>query len=109
VGKSNILLSNINNRWFINLTKKNIPEPTIKLLQLGDKFNLFMSLNKKFAIHEFIKDLEGKFFIINESNNIVKIRNPVIPQIQWYLDRPLKDNKIDKDLISTTQKATQWL
>jgi len=53
--RPNFQINNINNRWFINLTKHNIPEP-IALLQLGQKFNLPMNLNKKVAVHEFIKD-----------------------------------------------------
>jgi len=48
--KPNFQLNNINNRWFINLTKY-IPEPAITLLQLGEKFRLPMNLNKKVVIH----------------------------------------------------------
>jgi len=98
--KPNFQINNINNSWFINLTKYNIPEPTIALLQLGEKFSLPMNLNKKVAVHEFIKDVEGKLFTSKNNNNNTKIRNLAIPQIQRYLDKPLKDNKMDKVLIS---------
>jgi len=44
-----------NDKWFINLSDSCIPSEVMKLLQLGYKFSLPATMNKKAAIHEIIK------------------------------------------------------
>jgi len=48
------LLEYTNKKWFINLSITVIPQDVYTLLQFGDKFCLPI-LNKKTAIHEFIR------------------------------------------------------
>jgi len=57
--KFNDVLDHTNNKWFINLSDINIPHEVSILLQLGERFCLPMHLDKKYAIHEFIKDIES--------------------------------------------------
>jgi len=47
----------MNNKWFVNMS--NIPPLIFNLLQLSNNFGLSPSIDKKFAVHEFIKDLEN--------------------------------------------------
>jgi len=59
INKSNTSLEQVNKKWFINLSDKVIPHEVSMLLQFGDRFCLPNSINKKTAIHEFIKDIES--------------------------------------------------
>lgn len=72
----------------MNLSKHLIAVNVSNLLQLGDKFSLPYYTNKKDAIHQFIKDLEGntnRFFMDSQ----IKIRNIVVP----YFYKILKHEK----------------
>ena len=71
-----------NQRWFINLTDKDIPPNVTNLLQLGGDFSLPVNINKKVAIHEFIKDIESNS---NGIRNLTSIRNAAIPQFSLFL------------------------
>lgn len=77
-------LNHTNNKWFINLTDMTIPTYVSNLLQLGNKFSLPIVNNKKLAIHEFIKDLEGNSKRSN-IKNLTTIRNIIVPQFSRFL------------------------
>jgi len=98
------LTEDTNNKWFINLSDTEVPLEVSKLLQLGNNFSLPTHLNKKTAIHEFIKDIES-----NKKYNIkqlLTIRNKVIPHLHSFLDKKTKKNITEKTLISA-HKSTQ--
>jgi len=77
--KSINALEHTNKKWFLNLTDTTIPQEVSSLLQLGERFCLPSHLNKKSAIHEFIKDIESNS-ALHKSKNQTLIRNIVIPQ-----------------------------
>jgi len=90
-------ISNINNKWFINLSSTHIPDNIVSFLQLGGNFSLPVT-NKTQLTTEFIINFEnnlGKLppaeraVIRNKSTNIFKS----IPSYQYPL------NKIHKDLL----------
>ena len=60
---------------------------------LGKKFNLPITLNKKLAIHETIKDIEC-IKSKNLSKFVFKIRNTIIPRFHNVLHKNYKKNPI---------------
>jgi len=73
-----------NNNWFINLSNAHIPTEVSNLLQLGNKFSLPATLNKKIAILETIKDV-GSYIKSFHLENRVRIRNTIISQFHKFL------------------------
>jgi len=98
-------LNEINDKWFINLSDTDIPPNVARLLQLGDKFNLPISNNKKTAVHEFIKDIEGNTNRINIHKQI-KIRNIATSQLHKFLFKKTQINPTDQK-ISHMLKSTR--
>jgi len=73
-------LSNTNSKWFSNLSNSYIPTQVTNLIQLGDRFSLPTNHNKKFAVHEIIKDVESNsksFYIENQ----IRLRNTIHPSV----------------------------
>jgi len=77
-------LTQTNDKWFINLSNKIIPLEVSNILQLGEGFSFPIYNNKKEAVIEFIKDIEGKELRHN-NNQRLKIRNKVIIQLQKFM------------------------
>jgi len=71
-------------KWFVNYSGMEIPIEVSKLLQMGGKFCLPVNDDKKSAIFEFIKDLEG-----NSNKHIAgyldSIRNSVLPPLKEFI------------------------
>lgn len=65
------------NKWFINLSNKNIPTEVQGLLQLGEGFCLPTITDNSKAISEFIKHIENNLLKIQERDSQLKtdIRN----------------------------------
>jgi len=98
------LLERVNKKWFINLSNSKIPREVCSLLQYGDRFCLPI-LNKKLAIHEFIKDIESNMYL-HTNNNKIMIRNTAIPQLHKFLHNAPSINMLDMKLIHM-KKATE--
>jgi len=77
-------LNTIKDNWFVNLSQAYIPTEVIKVVQLGNKFSLPASFNKKLTVHELIKDVESNIKSFHLDNKI-KIRNTIIPQLHKFL------------------------
>jgi len=99
INKSNAALEQVNKKWFINLSDKVIPREVSMLLQFGDRFCLPNSINKKTAIHEFIKDIESNMKYHN-SDKLTAIRNIAIPQFYKYLKSSHIQNRLDNKIIN---------
>ncbi|XP_011858662.1 PREDICTED: uncharacterized protein LOC105556190 [Vollenhovia emeryi] len=84
------ILKNTNEKWFINLTNITIPNKVSNLLQLGENFSLPDSLNKRKAIHEYIKDLESGTHH-SQLNKKISLRNTVLPLFQNYINEKKLD------------------
>jgi len=82
--KSNDWLQHTNHKWFVNLSQSVISQEVSTLLQFGNRFCLPTYINKKYAIHEFIKDIESNNAFHN-SNKQTLIRNIAIPQLYKFL------------------------
>jgi len=96
--KSNVSLDHTNNKWFLNLSNSVIPKEVSTLLQFGERFSLPTHLNKKRAIHEFIKDIESNM-ALHKSNKQILIRNIAIPQLHKYIKSTPSVNPSDYRLI----------
>jgi len=96
--KEGNFLEHTNNKWFINLSNTTIPQEISSLLQFGDRFCLPMLSNKKYAIHEFIKDIESNM-TAHKINNRFLIRNTVIPQFHKFLKNNPSKNIINENLL----------
>jgi len=72
-------LHELNSKWFINLTNKQIPNDVQLLLQLGDRFNLPLT-NKKDTVFEVIKCLENCFEKIKKPERL-SCRNEAVKTI----------------------------
>jgi len=85
--------------WFVNLSKKNIPEDVIRLLQLGEKFSLPLGGNDKDRITiDFIKCIEKN--LLNEMEVIGNsIRNQSVPIIKRIHNIKKNGNDNDKMLL----------
>lgn len=92
--------SSINNKWFVNLSNTNIPLEVSKLLQLGGKFSLPDSTNKKLTIHKCIKDLENNIRRFNVLNPIA-MRNSIIPELRRIAQNKGKVNPTEEKLKSS--------
>jgi len=98
--KSHDLLEHPNDKWFINLTNSPIPHEVTALLQFGERFCLPSYLNKKTAIHEFIKDIESNTAFHNHNfNKQTLVRNISIPRFYNFLKCKPSTNPIDSKLI----------
>jgi len=100
-------LDKTNRKWFINLSNSEIPNEVSALLQLGDKFCLPTYLDKKLAIHEFIKDIESNSFFHN-INKQIWIRNITIPQLHKFLKNTPPINPLDTKLIQLHKKTKHF-
>jgi len=95
------VLDSTNKKWFINLSNHRIPTEVSSLLQLGGKFCLPIHQNKKYSIHEFIKDIECNSHF-HDINKQILIRNLAIPQFYKFIK-----NKIVSP--QSTEKITYLL
>jgi len=95
--KFNSPLEHTNKKWFLNLTNKMIPPKVTSLLQFGKRFCMPIHLNKKLAIHEFIKDVESNMLVRN-SNKQTMIRNITIPHFYKFLKSSPTNNYVDLKL-----------
>jgi len=82
------VLDSTNKKWFINLSNHRIPTEVSSLLQLGGKFCLPTHPNKKFSIHEFIKDIECNAHF-QDTNKQILIRNIAIPQFYKFIENKI--------------------
>lgn len=105
--KINNNLQDTNNRWFINLSNETIPKEVSTLLQLGGKFSLPSTMNKKKAIHEFIKDVESNTKNHNIMNQI-SIRNTSIPLFHKFLHQNKPKDAIEIQLRNLHKKTSQF-
>jgi len=95
VGRS--FLTQTNEKWFINLSSKTIPLEVSNLLQLGEGFSFPTYNNKKKAVIEFIKDIEGNELRHN-NNQRLKIRNTVVTQLQKFMNNKQQVNNVHMEL-----------
>jgi len=86
-------LTQTNEKWFINLSNKIIPLEVSNLLQLEEGFSFPIYNNKREAVIEFIKDIEGKELRHN-NNQRLKIRNTVVTQLQKFMNNKQQVNNI---------------
>jgi len=101
------LLERTNGRWFVNLSNTTIPQEVSTLLQFGDSFCPPMPFNKKFAIHEFIKDIESNRATHKISNQFL-IRNTSIPQFHKFLKNTPPKNIINENLLHMYHTTQQF-
>ncbi|KYN04662.1 hypothetical protein ALC62_04466 [Cyphomyrmex costatus] len=99
-------LKNLNDKWFINLSGTDIPTSVSCLLQLGNKFDLPPSINKKYAIHEFIKDLENNNRNFNDACKS-KIRSEAVPKLENFLTNNINNNN-DKLALNNYNKTIDF-
>jgi len=85
-----LLLLIIQTIRFLNLSNKHIPPNISNLLQLSEGFCLPISLNKKNAVYEFIKDIEGNMTLSNIIKS--KVRCTMISQLNRFLDTRIITN-----------------
>jgi len=96
-------LNEEHNNWFVNLSKKMIPNEVRLLLQLGEKFGLpLVDKNKEKTVVEFIKCIEKNIFkeVDGISNHI---RNQSVPLIKKLL------NKRSNSLGQNEKLVLNWL
>jgi len=86
-----------NDKWFLNLSNKEIPVEVSNLLQLGEGFSFPWFKNKSKSVIEFIKDIEGRN-LRNVNDNRLNIRNTVVSQLQRFLDKKNYINNTYKEL-----------
>jgi len=96
--KSVDVLEHVNDKWFLNLSGSTIPHEVSTLLQLGERFCLPTYLNKKLAIHEFVKDIESNL-VFHNSKKQVLIRNIAIPQFHTFIKNTPPKHLFDLKLI----------
>jgi len=77
-------------------------------LQLGNKFSLPVTLNKKAAIHEIIKDIKSNIKSFHLENQI-KIRNTIIPQFHKFLHIQTPKNTVTELLTSLTYYTKNFI
>jgi len=96
-------LNEAHDNWFVNLSKKTIPDEVRLLLQLGDKFGLpIVEKDKEKTIVEFIKCIEKNIF--KEVDSISnQIRNQSVPVIKKLLKK--KSNILDQN----NKLVLKWL
>jgi len=99
-------LKTVHDNWFVNLSKKTIPEEVKLLLQLGEKFSLpLVEKDKEKTIIDFIKCIEKN--ICKELNDISnQIRNQSIPIIKRLINKP-NNSEHNKNLIMSWLKQTK--
>jgi len=100
-------LTQTNGKWFINLSSKAIPVEVSNLLQLGEGFSFPIYNNKKEAVIEFIKDIEGKELRQN-NNQRLKIRNTVVTQLQKFMNNKQQVNNIQKEFNMLMKKTRSF-
>jgi len=101
------LLESTNSKWFVNLSNTTIPQEVSTLLQFGEKFTLPMPSNKKFVIHEFIKDIESNMATHKVSNQFL-VRNTSIPQFHKFLKNTPPKNIINENLLHMLHTTQQF-
>jgi len=87
-------------KWFVNLSNVNIPTYVFNLLQLGNKFNLLVDVNKKPTVHEFIKDIESN---IKRLDRELNMKN-TIPQFHKFLHSKTHENIWNNRILDMTKK-----
>jgi len=102
----NSTLTNVNARWFVNLSNKQIPTDIQLLLQLGHRFNLPLRVgDKERTIVEFIKNIKKN--IANLSENLCNsIRNESLPILNKFKNYN-PGSKYYNNLISRWAAATK--
>jgi len=101
------LLEHTNNKWFINLSTTVIPQDIFTLLQFDDRFCFPIHLNKKIAIHKFIKGIKSNT-IFHKTNNQISNCNTAIHQFHKFLKSKFAKNVIDENLIHMQNSTKQF-
>jgi len=97
----------VNSKWFLNLSKIDLPHQVSTLLQFGGRFCLPTHINKKLAIHEYIKDIESNSTFQN-SNKQSLIRNIAIPQFYKFLKNTQPRNQWDDNIMYKLKITNQF-
>jgi len=102
-------LNTIHDKWFVNLSKKPIPEDVRMLLQLGEKFGLpSTKKNQEKTIVEFMKCIEKNLF--KEGEVICSaIRNQSIPIIKRMFNKTGNINTNEKLLLRWLQSTKKFV
>jgi len=101
-------LNELHDNWFVNLSKKTIPDEVRLLLQLGERFSLpFMKKDSEKTTIEFIKCIEKNLFKEVEiiGNNI---RNQSIPIIKRLFRNMNNNNQNEKLLLRCLQHTRRF-
>jgi len=101
------VLESENDKWFLNLSGSTIPHEVSTLLQLGERFCLPTHLNKRLAVHEFIKDIESNL-VFHNSKKQVLIRNIAIPQFHKFIKNTTPNHPIDAKLYHRLHATRQF-
>jgi len=102
-------LNKLHDKWFVNLSKKTIPEEVSLLLQLGERFNLPFKTNDNSKITvEFIKCIEKNLFKETEVISSA-IRNQSIPIIKRMYNTTKNINNNEKFLLRCLHHTKKYV
>jgi len=102
-------LNVIHDKWFVNLSKKPIPEEVRMLLQLGEKFGLpCTGKDQGKIIVEFMKCMEKNLF---KEGDVISsaVRNQSIPIIKRMFNKTGNINMNDKLLLRCLQSTKNFV
>lgn len=101
----------IQEKWFINLSPKEIPLEVRRLLQLGEGFCLPAVSHSDKIITEFIKHIENNLHKIrNKQPEIaINIRNQSLPIIHSLSHNNSVPNSLDKDIMSDLRATKEFI
>lgn len=101
----------IQEKWFINLSSKEIPFEVRRLLQFGEEFCLPVVSHSDKIITEFIKHIENNLHKIrNKQPEIaINIRNQSLPIIHSLSRNNSVPNSLDKDIMRDLRATKEFI
>jgi len=102
------LINSVNNSWFVNVSKTDIPQDVQSLLQLGEKFCLRSLPNSQHFVFDFIKNIEHNISSLDQetANNV---RCLSVQTINKCLLSPPHFSDLDSRLLSLTKITKKFL
>jgi len=97
----------VKDKWFVNLSRQNIPQHVQILLQLGQNFSL-PAINTKNNITQFIKNIENNITRL-DTDIQTEVRNRSIPLLHNLLSKIVYNQPIDKKIITLLESTKKFL
>ena len=107
-----LIINNIQSKWLVNLSDKQIPQDVADILSLGEKFNFKIKPDKT-DFFELLNHLQNSFYVNNDDNNnkidINKLRRKTICSINTFLHNKQHISYNDKIIQEKLNKTEAFL